>query len=271
MNRQEALKILELGESAEIKDVKKKFKKLAYAKHPDRNKAAGAEDEYKQISAAYEYLKNPPPEPQIGGYYQANSNVISFWDMFVGNSGSGTSPFHQPQRQKAVKIPPHINVKFTISFVESVLGCKKTISINRGIKCDGCDGDASVVIDGTCDTCGGSGMITDSSSGNMVIRTSCNACGGTGNKYKDCESCKGQGSTNKNSKINVSVPPGVVDGMSIRLGNSGNYFKNINIGRHTDVLIRITVTPEPGMQLSGRDVLSSLEISFSCHQDIQRR
>lgn len=48
--------VLGLPKSAPADDIKKTFKKLAKEFHPDRNKAPGAEQRFKEISAAYEVL-----------------------------------------------------------------------------------------------------------------------------------------------------------------------------------------------------------------------
>ncbi|KAF2557927.1 hypothetical protein F2Q68_00017448 [Brassica cretica] len=55
-------KTLNVGRNATLKEIKSAYRALARKYHPDMNKNAGAEDKFKQISAAYEdvacYLLN---------------------------------------------------------------------------------------------------------------------------------------------------------------------------------------------------------------------
>ena len=51
--------ILGVSRDAKPEDIRKAYRKLAKEYHPDVNKAAGAEDKYKEINEAYEVLKDP--------------------------------------------------------------------------------------------------------------------------------------------------------------------------------------------------------------------
>lgn len=49
---------LGVGKSADKKEIKSAYRKLAREYHPDVNKDAGAEDKFKEISEAYEVLSD---------------------------------------------------------------------------------------------------------------------------------------------------------------------------------------------------------------------
>ena len=75
MDNKDYYKILEIERNATEDDIKKSYRKLALKYHPDRCKEPGAEEKFKEISEAYEYLYNNR---------QNNINTINFnpFDIF---------------------------------------------------------------------------------------------------------------------------------------------------------------------------------------------
>ncbi len=56
MSISEAYTTLELPSGASLEDIKRAYRKLALKYHPDKNQAKTAEEKFKQVNAAYEYL-----------------------------------------------------------------------------------------------------------------------------------------------------------------------------------------------------------------------
>jgi len=108
-------KILGVGEDADLKEIKKAYRKMALKLHPDVNPDADANDKFKELAEAYEVLKDeqrraeydemrqyggsssggfePPPGWQPGaGSYAGGREQADFSDFFnsvFGNGGNG--------------------------------------------------------------------------------------------------------------------------------------------------------------------------------------
>lgn len=74
-------KVLGIEKGASESDIRKAYKKLAKAWHPDVNKAAGAEGKFKDIQEANEVLKDPEKRQR---YDQLGAN----WDQVNWNPGN---------------------------------------------------------------------------------------------------------------------------------------------------------------------------------------
>lgn len=237
MKLSEAYKIIGLPATATQDEVKKQYKKLAKEFHPDRNKAKDAEESFKKINEAYEFIKSGKTDDDYNIKY------------------NNYNPF------ESINVPTNIELNTTISFKESIFGCKRDISYNRTNKCNSCNGQGEIPKNNGCTNCGGNGK-TVVKNGNTVFVQTCNKC--YGRQESDlCKNCSGEGSINVNTSVNVSIPGGVSNGNILRLSGMGNYFNSfLSLDQCTDVHLTINVTPEPGFTLYQNNVLSTLDISL---------
>lgn len=243
MNLSEAYKTLELSESASKDDVKKQFKLLAKKYHPDVSKEKDAESKFKKINEAYQRVLSGEPD------HQEISEDFGF--------GGFGNPFGN-QRQIRVQ---NIEIKKTITFEESVFGCKQHLSFKKNRKCNGCDGNGSFTLNNGCDKCGGRGQI-HSQRGNMFMSSTCDKCHGRMKKQK-CTTCSGSGSIESDASIEVSIPGGTKSDSIFRLSGVGHFCGGfMGMEQNSDVFLFITVTPQEGMSLVENDVVSSIEISL---------
>ena len=248
MNLQEAYSILELSQGASQDEAKKKYRELTKKYHPDINKEPGAEDKFKKINEAY-------------GCIQSGKGTDIEEPVFTRNpfSGFGFNPFGN-QRQRNYQ-PRHIQINETISFKESVFGCKKNISFNRKIKCPDCNGEGEQKLNNGCDKCHGIGTVT-MRQGNMIFAMTCDKCGGM-IKSQPCDKCNSTGAINSEASVEVNVPGGIRNGNILRLSGMGDFVGNfMSSEQHTDAHLLISVTPHPLLKLIDNDVVSTLTISL---------
>lgn len=239
MNLKEAYSILELAPGATPEEVKKKYRELTKKYHPDINKEAGAEAKFKKINEAHEVVKS--------------GKSTDLQDRAPRQGG-----FH---RQHFVQLE-NIEMSTTISFKESVLGCKKEIKYDRQTKCTNCNGQGEVRLHNGCKKCGGRGQVT-SRQGNMIVMTTCDECYGRA-KIETCTTCNGNGSMHAHASVHVSIPAGIMDGNTLRLQGMGNFAGSFMgfADQYTDAFLHVTVNPDPGLSIEGQNVVSTVTISL---------
>lgn len=248
MNKAEALKILGFasGDDPDDQAIKKAFKKKAAKLHPDVNKAENAEQQFKDLNAAHEYLLNPPP-PQP-----------SFHDFSGRYAGSG-GPFadffrHHAGPRVQFSIPPiHKNIR--ISFRDSVLGSRQKLTVDKQSRCEGC----------LCKSCGGTGRFEQTSTSANVMFTQsfpCQECRGEGRKSDGCKTCSGKGVVRQVSEYSINIPGGITNGASMRLRGFGNVESHNGLLFTGDIILTVNVEHDKDMRIQGANVISTIDISL---------
>lgn len=74
--------ILGVSKSATADEIKRAYRKLALAHHPDRNEGSENEKRFKEVNEAYQVLSNPQKRQQYDQYGQT-------FDQAGGNGGAG--------------------------------------------------------------------------------------------------------------------------------------------------------------------------------------
>lgn len=249
MRLQEAYSILGLSPNASQDDAKKKYRELTKKYHPDVNKEDGAEDKFKKINEAYAVIQKGEDGPQFQG--------IDFGD-FVN---SRNSPFRK-RRQP----PEIINLNTTISFKESIFGCKRDFTYERRVKCDQCDGNGAYPLHNGCTECQGQGVVI-TRQGNMIIQQTCRKCHGKQN-FEECKTCSSVGGIKSTRTVSVTIPPGISNGGVLRLEGMGNFVEVVNNffnsgDAYTDAFVRVNVEKsEFECQIKDKNLHTPLKITL---------
>ena len=275
--------VLGVPKDADDAAIKKAYRQLAKKYHPDINPGdKEAEAKFKEASEAYAVLSDADKRRQYdqfghaafdgsgggtGGFDFGNMGDIFGSDIFgdifgdlFGGSSSRRRNNNGPMRGSDVRT----NVRIT--FAESVTGTSKKIDIVPKETCNTCHGTGAKP--GTspenCSKCGGKGQVvyTQQSLFGMVRNVQpCPDCKGTGKIVKEkCPDCYGSGYVSTKKTIEVTIPAGIDDGQCVRIQGKGE--PGINGGPRGDLLIAVTISPDPEFRRDGYNIMSNVRISY---------
>jgi len=250
--------ILGLSKDANAEQIKKAYRNLSKKYHPDVNPAG--ENQFKEIAEAYDVLSDPKKKQtyDMGGDPNGRSPFGGGGDMgfedFLRNMGFNGNPFQnggQSFRKKPSAPDKIITVDVTPR--ESYTAPKKQITYRRDIECGGCKGSGGDKQ--TCDTCNGSGMVTQvmgSGFFQQVVQSACPTCKGRGSFIiRACNSCNATGTVGEMKTITIDIHHGVDDGEFYRLESAGDYHN----GHYGNLLLKIRMVPEPLWEKMGDDLI----------------
>lgn len=277
--------VLGVDKSASETDIKSAYRKQAKKYHPDLNPGnAEAEKHFKEANEAYEVLSDVgkkqkydtyghagvDPNFGAGGGYgggfggAAGVDLNDIFESFFGGfGGSGT----QRRNPNAPRRGADVRVGLTISFMEAVHGCTKTVTINREETCPDCDGEGTKkgTHAQTCPDCRGTGQITQQQRTPFgVIQNSrpCPRCQGKGKIITDpCGKCRGIGRVQVQKKKDVDIPAGIDDDQSLAMRAEGDM--GANGGAQGDVIIVVNVQPDTMFERRKYDVYVKVPITYS--------
>jgi molecular chaperone DnaJ len=245
MNIKEAYSILEIPQTSTPEEAKKKYRELTKKYHPDINKESGAEDKFKKINEAYQVVSSGKSTDREEMHWQPTNRSNPF-------NPFGNQTIHQAD---------NINLNASISFKESILGCKKDIKFNRQTKCKDCNGHGETSLNNGCVKCGGRGQVTGQQ-GHMIFIQTCDKCFGK-SESKPCTTCNSKGILDAETSINVTIPGGIQNGNVLRIGGMGHFVTSFGpLDQNTDVHLCVHVSAEDGLKLDGQDIVCNLQISL---------
>jgi molecular chaperone DnaJ len=274
-------KTLGVSRKASLSEIKKTYRKLARKYHPDLNPGdKAAEKKFKDITEAYEVLKDPEKRKHYDTYGSVGANFRTGGKGFTGFEGfdfntTGSTSFsdifetifgapHSRARNKPRRAErgEDLHYSMSLSFIDAARGIEAPIQIVRKEVCTSCGG-KGVERDSpkeACPICKGSGRI-HKQTGAMKFASVCFNCGGTGYlPGKQCRACDGDGRKSKVTKIRARIPAGVDHNSKVRLaqkGNAGRYG-----GPSGDLIITINVSPHKFFKRNGANLEILLPVTY---------
>ena len=263
--------ILGVGRDADVAELKRAYRKLALELHPDRNPDdKEAEARFKEASEAYQVLSDAEKRglydrfghdgPRGSGFGSGFSNMGDifsafgdiFGDMFGGFGGSS----------RASARGADLETRVELSLAEVAKGATKEIKVRRRVACRDCAGTGAEAGSGRerCLQCGGRGQVMHQQ-GFLMIQTTCPICRGEGSIVrKPCPTCRGGGLTLAEETFQVTIPPGVEDGSTLRLSGRGEVAPGG--GQPGNLYVSLHVTNDQRFERDGADLHTLVTLSF---------
>jgi molecular chaperone DnaJ len=263
--------------------IKKAYRKLAMQYHPDRNPAPDAEERFKEITEAYEVLRDGDKRAVYdrygkaglggaagrsgyGGFHHVDlSEALNIFMRdfggFEGMFGGGMRTASEAKRGQDIRV----TVKLTIA--EVATGVKKNVKLKTFERCEACTGSGAKA--GTkpspCATCGGSGEVRRAARsifGQFVSVSPCPTCAGEGTVIADaCEVCRGEGRVKGERTVTVEIPAGVSANNYLTLRGQGA--AGPRNGPNGDLLVMLDVVEDERFERQGDNLVHDLALSFS--------
>lgn len=274
--------ILGVSKTASQDEIKSAYRKLAKQYHPDFHPGdAAAAEKFKEINEANETLSDEnkrkaydfelehPGMGQGGNPFGGGfgGGMGGFEDIINSVFGGGFGGFGGGMGgERATPRGADIQQTISLSFLDAIKGCTKTVSYVRNEPCPSCNGTGAK--GGTafqkCSRCGGSGRVKfqqDTIFGRTIQVGACPDCGGTGKKIIDrCPDCKGKGYQRRETKFDINIPAGVDNDSSMRKRGFGQAAGNG--GENGDLYIYFRIEPHKMLRRQDRDLYVTVPISY---------
>ncbi len=285
--------VLGLSRSATQDEIKKAYRKSALKYHPDRNSEdPQAEKKFKEISEAYEILSDEKKR-QIydqygadalrgagmgggphGGFSSMEEALRTFMNAFGGGGGGGGGSggesifdslfgFDGEGPETGARQGASKKMNLTIAFEEAMRGVEKEVVLTNYVSCERCHGSGASTEAAIkrCSRCKGAGQVHQTR-GFFSMSSPCPQCNGSGKIIADpCISCNGAGRAKQKQNVHIKIPPGVDNGMRLRMSGYGDAGEGG--GPTGDLYVFISVDNHPVFQRDGDDILIELPVSFA--------
>jgi molecular chaperone DnaJ len=271
---------LGVARSASDAEIKTAYRKLAMTYHPDRNNGSKeAEEKFKEITEAYDVLRDPDKRAVYDRYGEAGlrggagfhhvdlSEALSIFMRDLGGLGGFGDLFGAGMsRGSGPRTGSDIKIAMPMTLIEVATGAEKKVTVRLLEPCDRCDGrgaepGSSPV---TCSTCRGSGEVRRAQRsffGQVVSVAPCPTCSGEGTVISSpCKKCRGEGRIRGEKEILVRIPAGVATGQYMTMRGVGNV--GPRGGPRGDILVVFEVEEDPRFERDGEDLYTEVLVTY---------
>src|SRR4051794_35262687 len=285
---------LGVAKDASGDEIKKAYRKLARANHPDSNPGDAAKhDKFKSVAEAYDVVGDAEKRAKYdemrslygggfrGGYsgggfpggeagFDLNDLLREragggggfgdmFGDLFGGGGGGRSGRTRRARAQKG----QDVESSATIGFTDALEGVTVSLRLTADSACPDCKGTGGKP--GTkphvCPECDGAGFVVSSAGGAFSINETCPRCGGRQLVYDEpCPTCHGNGRGTSARTIQARIPAGVKDGQRIRLRGKGGAGESG--GPAGDLFVTVKVTAHRLFGRKGDNLTLDVPVAF---------
>jgi molecular chaperone DnaJ len=283
---------LGVAKTATQDEIKKAYRKLARANHPDSNPGDTAKhDKFKAVAEAYDVVGDPDKRAKYDEVraMHASGAFRGFSGGFGGQGGGGQTfdlsdllreragggglgdmfgDLFGRSRQQARPRPTRgadVETTATIGFTEAMEGVTISLRLTSDAPCPDCKGTGGKP--GTqphiCPECEGAGFVVSQTGGAFSINETCPSCGGRQLVYDEpCPTCHGSGRGMSARSIQARIPAGVKDGQKIRLKGKGAAGESG--GPAGDLFVTVHVRPHRLFTRKGDNL--AIDVPVSCDE-----
>lgn len=265
--------VLGVPRDASADDIKRAYRRLARELHPDVNPDPTTQERFKEVTAAYEILRDPEKrrmydmgvDPRSGASAGAQGfggfDFSDLMDAFFGGQTGSRGPRPRANRGNDALL------RVEVSLAEVLTGVDRELTVDTAVVCESCEGRGTApdTSPETCAMCRGRGEIAQVQQSFLgQIRTArvCPNCRGHGSTIPHpCPECAGDGRVRTRRTLTVRIPPGVDNGVRIQLRGQGEV--GPGGGPAADLYVEIVQQPHPLFRREGDDLHCTLPIPMT--------
>jgi molecular chaperone DnaJ len=267
--------ILGVPRDADADTIKKSYRKLARKLHPDVNPDPATQEQFKEVTRAYEILSDPDKRRRYdmggdtfaGGFGAGAGAGFSFTDImdafFGGGAGAAQGRGPRPRVRRGQDALIHLE----ITLAEAAFGTTRELKVDTAVLCTTCHGEGAApgTHPITCETCQGRGEtfhVQRSFLGEVRTMRPCAACRGFGEVIPEpCRECSGDGRVRSRRTLNVKIPAGVDDGTRVQLSEQGEI--GPGGGPAGDLYVELHVREHEVFVRKGRDLHCTVSLPMT--------
>jgi molecular chaperone DnaJ len=273
--------VLGVARTSSDDEIKKSYRKLAMTYHPDRNNGSKeAEERFKEITEAYDILRDPQKRAAYdrygeaglrggaGGFHHVDlSEALGIFMRDFGGFGGFEQMFGGASQGGGPRSGADVKITIPLTLAEVSSGVDKKINIKILDPCDHCDGSGAEPGSKplTCATCHGSGEVRRAQRsffGQFVAVAPCPTCRGEGKIVSSpCKKCRGEGRLRGEKELTVQIPAGVATGQYMTLRGVGN--AGTRGGPRGDVHVLFEVADDPRFERDGEDLYTEVLVTYT--------